>query len=399
MKISNGAKNAILLGALCSVSYFAVYIARNILGAVTPQMLADGAFDKGYIGNLSAVYLIFYAVGQLINGYLGDKIKAKYMISCGLLFAAVSNFVFIKLTHVPNIALAVYGTTGFFLAMIYGPMTKVVAENTEHIHAVRCSLGYTLASFLGSPAAGVLATFFVWQDVFAISSALLALMAIACFGFFLAFERRGIVKYNQFDTNTKGAASLRILIENRIIRFSLVSILTGVIRTSTVFWLPTYFAEALGYSESGAASIFTVGSVFISFATFIAVFLYERLNRDIDKTLLITFAASALAFVAVYFVSSSIINIILIVVAIIAADSAATMLWSIYCPGLKKTGKVSGATGFLDFLSYVAAALSNLFVANTVKHIGWSSIVLIWAGLMIAGIVVALPVKTRKKKD
>lgn len=166
-----------------------------------------------------------------------------------------------------------------------------------------------------------------------------------------------------------------------------------------MFWLPTYFVEALGYSESGAASIFTVGSVFISFATFIAVFLYERLNRDIDKTLLITFAASALAFVAVYFVSSSIINIILIVVAIIAADSAATMLWSIYCPGLKKTGKVSGATGFLDFLSYVAAALSNLFVANTVKHIGWSSIVLIWAGLMIAGVVVALPIKARKKED
>ena len=72
------------------------------------------------------------------------------------------------------------------------------------------------------------------------------------------------------------------------------------------------------------------------------------------------------------------------------------MLWSVYCTGLKKTGRVSGATGFLDFLSYVAAAASNLFIANTFEHIGWSNIVLIWIGLMGAGVVVSLPVKNRK---
>ena len=40
MKLSQKAKHAIMIGSLCSVSYFAVYIARNILGAVTPEKLA-----------------------------------------------------------------------------------------------------------------------------------------------------------------------------------------------------------------------------------------------------------------------------------------------------------------------------------------------------------------------
>ena len=78
MRISPNAKKAIYLGSLCSVAYFAVYIARNILSAVTPKMVADG-FTEDYIGSVSALYLLFYACGQLINGAIGDKIKAKYV--------------------------------------------------------------------------------------------------------------------------------------------------------------------------------------------------------------------------------------------------------------------------------------------------------------------------------
>ena len=86
MKISQNAKKAIMIGSLCSVSYFAVYIARNILGAVTPQMVEEG-YSEAFIGRISSLYFVTYAVGQLINGAIGDRIKAKYMICIGLLGA------------------------------------------------------------------------------------------------------------------------------------------------------------------------------------------------------------------------------------------------------------------------------------------------------------------------
>ncbi len=53
MQFSRNVKNAIMIGALCSVSYFAVYIARNILSAVTPQMVALG-YTEEYIGSISS---------------------------------------------------------------------------------------------------------------------------------------------------------------------------------------------------------------------------------------------------------------------------------------------------------------------------------------------------------
>ena len=45
MKLSKNAKNAVYIGTLCSISYLAVYIARNILSAVTPQMVEGGSTE------------------------------------------------------------------------------------------------------------------------------------------------------------------------------------------------------------------------------------------------------------------------------------------------------------------------------------------------------------------
>ena len=132
-QLSPAAKKATILGTLCSVSYLAVYIARNILGAVSPQIEAAGIFNKDFIGALSSIYFICYAVGQLINGLIGDRVKAKYMISFGLIFAGICNFPLPFLSDYPAAVYITYGATGFFLAMIYAPMTKVVAENTEPI--------------------------------------------------------------------------------------------------------------------------------------------------------------------------------------------------------------------------------------------------------------------------
>ena len=51
---------------------------------------------------------------------------------------------------------------------------------------------------------------------------------------------------------------------------------------------------------------------------------------------------------------------------------------------------VSTVTGFLDFISYIAAALSSTLFANAVSQIGWGNLILVWFGLMILGVLVAL---------
>ncbi len=396
MKLSAEAKNAIVLGSLCSISYFAVYIVRNILGAVTPQIIESGAFDEVMIGSMSSFYFIAYAFGQLINGMIGDKVKAKYMISCGLLGAAITNFIFPYLTATPTVASIVYAIAGFSLSTIYAPMAKIISENTTPHHATRCSLGYTFASFFGSPAAGLLAALLAWQTVFTVSSLVLLSMSLIAFFFFSLFEKRGVITYGKYKPKEKKAGNIKVLFEHSIVKFSLISILTGVIRTSVIFWLPTYLAQYLTFSSSQAAGIFTGATLVISLTAFVSVFVYERLGRNRDLTILVMFIASAVLFTLTYLVQYAMLNIVFIVLAIMASNGAASMLWSVYCPSLRDTGMVSTATGFLDFLSYMAAALANLIFANAVGVIGWKNLILTWIALVLIGVIVSLPYRKRK---
>lgn len=399
---SKSVRNAILLGVLCSVSYFAVYIARNILGSVTPQLVNSGTFTEAFIGDISSAYFVAYAVGQLLNGIIGDKINARNMISLGLLFAGITNFIFPYVKGELSVTV-VYALTGFFLSMIYAPMTKVVAENTEPIHAVRCSLGYTFASFFGSPMAGVLASIMVWQSVFAVSSIALIIMAIVCFTSFVILEKKKIVVYGKFsrEKGEKKKGTIKELIKRDIISFTIVSIITGVIRTTVIFWMPTYFNQYLGFSEKISTSVYSMSTLVICVSTFVAIFVYEKLHRSMSRSMFYMFLVSTLSFVGMYFFNLPVLNVILMVLGIFASNCATTILWSVYCNTLKDTGVVSSATGFLDFVSYMAAAASSTLFANSVNTIGWGNLILVWAALMAIGVVtsVHLAIKDRRKDD
>ncbi len=390
-------RNAIMLGGLCSLSYLGVYFARNILGAATPQIIESGAYTTEYIGDISSLYFIFYAVGQLINGIIGDRVKARYMLSLGLILAGICNLLFPFMLDNKLAAQLAYGMTGFFLSMVYAPMAKVVAENTEPVYATRCTLGFTVASFLGSPLAGLFAALFVWQSVFITSSISLLVMGAACFVSFLIFEKKGIVAYNRYSSPMAKGEGVKVLIKHRIIKFTFVSILTGVVRTAVVFWLPTYISQYLGFSAKTSALIFTVASFFMSSSAFIAVFIYEKLRRNMDLTILIAFTSSAVCFIAVYFIQQPVLNIIFMMLAIMSSDSAATMIWSRYCPSLRDTGMVSSATGYLDFVSYMAGAAASALFANSVESIGWGSLILVWFALMAVGVIISLPRRSKAK--
>ena len=97
-------------------------------------------------------------------------------------------------------------------------------------------------------------------------------------------------------------------------------------------------------------------------------------------------------FLLVYLIKIPVVNIVLLILAVLSSNCASSMMWSRYCPGLRDTGMVSGATGFLDFLSYMSAAAANLIFANAVTVIGWGNLILVWMGLVIIGTVISIPI-------
>ena len=395
-------KKAISLGGICMLSYLACYFARNLLSAVTPQMLESDIFTLDAIGMMSTACMITYAIGQLINGVIGDIVPTKYMVSGGLVLSGVCNLALPFLPSAIGVTVA-YSVSGFFLSMLFAPITKVVTENTLPRYATRCCLGYTFASIFGVPLAGVAAVLFDWQTAFVVCSATLGVMGVGCFLFFVFCERKGWVQYKKRETgndfsNKKRGIDVKALLRHSIIRFTVISVLTGIVRTSVVFWIPTYLAQHLGYSAVDAAAIFSVITLIKSLSPYVNnLLIYEVImKRRMTPTLIFMFGASTLCFVLMYAVSQPWVNIVLLTLALFTSAGAATMLFSIYCPSLRETGTVSSATGFLDFMSYTAAGIANLLFTDAISAIGWGNLILVWAALMAAGIPVSIPWRRKK---
>ncbi len=386
-------RNAVFLGGMCFVAYLACYVQRNILGAVSPQLLEENIFTTERIGALSSVFSITYAVGQLINGIVGDRVKGKIMIFIGLISAGAASLMFPLFIRNYTVVYFTYAATGFFLSMIYAPMTRLIAENTRPDLTPRCSLGYTFASFLGSPAAGLLASFTAWRTSFNLSAMLLVIMGVVSFFAFTWMERRGIISYRSKAAEKRQRQPVKVLFRRHIVKVTAIVALTGVIRTSVVFWLPTYLSQYLGFSGGSSGLLFSAITLVGSFASLTAVFLFERVfRRRMMPTAFAMFIVSAAGFMLAFAVRQPAVNITGITIGIFAGSGTSSVIWSCYCPSLYDTGLVSSVTGFLDFVSYMVASAASSAFAGAVGGIGWSGLILVWAALMAAGALITLPV-------
>lgn len=103
---------------------------RNVLIIATPAMIKEDFFTREYIGLLSSVYFILYAIGQLINGFIGDRVRPKFLLAIGLGTSCLSLLI-VPMVENKAVHFACFARMGFGLSMVRGPLTKLVAENTE----------------------------------------------------------------------------------------------------------------------------------------------------------------------------------------------------------------------------------------------------------------------------
>ena len=85
--------------------------------------------------------------------------------------------------------------------------------------------------------------------------------------------------------------------------------------------------------------------------------------------------------------------------ALMAMSCVSALLWSIYIPGLGKTGKVSSVNGILDCTGYVAASAANLLFAGVMSHVGWNVVYIIWASIGAVGIIATFFARQKEPVD
>lgn len=385
------------IGSFCIATYLASYVTRNILSVSTPEMIKEAFFTKEYTGLLSSICFIFYAAGQLINGFIGDRVHPKYMIIMGLGISSVSTFV-ITIFDNRILHFTAFALIGFGLSMLRGPLMKVISENTAATHARMICTLFSMAGFAGPLIASILSIFFKWRAVFTATGVISVIITVLAVAAITALEKRGEIKFvPKYDKGIAGI--LNVFKLEDFIFYMLISSIGEIAGSSITFWIPTYTTEHLGFSNDAASTIYSVVSFSTLFTPFITLLIYEKLIRNGIKLALVMYVISAVFFIAVRFTAAPVLNVSMLIIAKVAAAAASSIVWSAYIPGLARSGKVSSANGVIDAAGYAMASLANVLFSTFVGRLGWGGIVNMWYIIMLIGAAVSFIKLIMKKKQ
>ena len=409
-KTKNGAysKRGIIL--LCCMVYFVSYFSRKDFAAVMAGMLAENIMSRSTAGLIGTVMFVCYGTGQLISGYLGDKIKPKHLIITGLMTTGVCNAL---MPLLPEWAMIVaWGVNGLAQAMLWPPIIKILSSHLDHKTYVTANLAVTSAAYAATILLYVYVpiclSFMKWSTVFFTASAIAVLSALV-----FAIALRIILPENgegkcdgKIDTSPTQTSEnkakcersiLSVLKESGVITIFVCIIVCGFLRDGIESWLPTLYSEVFGRDASESILVSVVLPIFSIVSITVVTALHKRriFNNEISGSAILFGIAllCALPLMLLVQLDGVFFGVLsLLLTAFICGTMHGVNFLLISClPGrFTKTGKPATVSGICNSCVYIGAAISMYGIAIVSESLGWSFTVFTWMLLSALGIVFAL---------
>ena len=395
---ADGKKVVRMLPYLCMVLYFASYITRINYGAVISEIVRAEGLAKDVVSLAVTGLFVTYGVGQLISGFLGDRIAPKYLITGGLVLASAMNFL-LPLNANPYYMLVIWCINGLGQAFMWPPIVKLLSgylNDKEYSRATVIvswgSSGGTIAIYLIAPLMISLAG---WRSVFYLCAALGLAAAVLCFGSVSAVERKAgkpsdsVKSVNKEAVSAEKKSGMRPFIP--ILAFIFIAIaLQGTLRDGVTTWMPSYIGETfqLGTSISILTGVILPIFSIITFALVRTVF--EKWVRSELRLSAYQFVLAALSagLLAAFSGASPVLSVACSTL-IVGCMHGINLLLICMVPGrFKAYGNISTVSGVLNFATYVGSALSTYGFARLSEIIGWQGTIVIWCVVAALGAVI-----------
>lgn len=414
-------KNGTVLFVLCWMAYAFNYIGRYNYSACMSSMIADGVIMNAQSGVVSALFLISYGGGQLVNGIFGDRISPKYMIGTGLAVSALAN-VLMGFSQSFVFSCVVWCINGYACSMLWSPIIRIFAEFMLAKQSMRAVLDISVAIPAGSLMAfgvsALLLKFFSWRFVFIGCALIVALAAVIWFAgcstpsmreYFSSIkdvkEKLGegsCRKSNAEVTSGKRVNAVGILLATGVV-FTLAAVfINGLIKESVTQFVPKYLTDVFSLTSSAAAAVTMVLPVVNIAGAYVAraIMLKTRNNEFIAAGILFTVSTVSSVLLNVVGKSGIAVAVLLIAVTTSTMLGVNTLLLSYIPLCYSRVGLSSSLTGMLDALAYIASALAAVVFGEVSNTSGWGVVTVLWGIIGTVGILIclaAVPTWTKSK--
>lgn len=397
-------KRSKLLGVVCWLTYFSIYLGRLNFPASMSEILRTGLWEKGELGSVAAVFYLAYGLGQLPSGLLGDRLSTKWMIGIGVAGSALINGIFPAMKTAAGMQ-AIWFVNGLLQAMIWPPMVRLITDLAGAAESVRIILLLSFSSpagmlgtYLGS---AILLKYGSWQLCFFSASIWLAGVAIVWFVSISALERtnKSVGKTIQVcDTQRKAGEVIRE--KSAVTRFSLsafvlsgffwlmaAAFIHGVLKDGLTTWIPTYLTEEFAIRPSFSLLLTTVIPMISLCGVPLAQIVNRRWMRNEAAAGAVFYLVSLSSLLCMMGLPGEFLYGAVALFAIVIGMMTAinTLLISLLPLHFEKEGMVATISGGLNAVTYLGSAAASALFGYTTQYAGWHGTQVVWCGCAMAG--------------
>ena len=372
--------------------YFASYVTRLNFAAVIQEVVTQTQYEKSALSIVLVCLSISYALGQIVNGWLGDKTKPQNLIACGLVIATAVNFIFPLFSFSIPLMCVLWTINGFAQAMMWPPIIKIlVAELTEEEYGysvIRISSGSSIGVILVYLVSPLLISVWGWQSVF-VACATLGLGATI---FWFSVKNKLINADTEKSTQNSQTSVPATLKFPKEAVLPMVFIMTaivfqGMLRDGVTTWTPSYLSEVFNM-PSEASILCTVSlAIFTIVSYYGGGWVYKRFfKNEVSCAIAMYFVALAFALALYIFFDVGAVLAIVCLTMITAAIHAVNLMLITHVPKrFKKYGNISTISGVVNACTYVGSAIFTYGVAALAENYDWRFTVGVWCVLVVLG--------------
>lgn len=380
----------LVLGLLCCLVYFSSYVTRINYAAALAEIVRDLNISKQAASIAVTGSFITYGLGQIISGFLGDKIKPRRLITFGL---ACTSLINLSMAFLPNITLMniLWCFNGFFQALLWPPLVRLMSENFNEKEYSRYVLWVSASSSIATILVYLMVPFAIsvsgWRLSFLISAAFGLLTAFLwTIGTLKVKEKNVLVAKKEEKTGKIGKEIIFLLMP---ICFAII--LQGILRDGIITWLPTYINEVFGMGVSASTISTAVLPFFAIFSFTIANAIYSKIQNEV-KTSALFFSISLVCCIVISALFSKSFVICLAMMALVSGcmHGCNIMLVCQIPARFSKFGKVSTVSGILNSFTYIGSAISTYGFAAVADNFGWRITTISWIAICFIAAVICL---------
>ena len=383
---------------LAAAIYLVEYLGRYNLAAAKIEMIdAFGGNAKAMLGLALTLMAISYGFGQIVMGFIGDRVPPRFVVFAGLLGAGTCNIAVGCATSLPLICTAWF-LNGVCKAMIWPSLVRqMTCDMTDDGFqkgivwvSIASNVGIVLVYLAIVPVSIILLS---WRLAFWFSGFAEVAAGVVWVLFVRTIPSAGLLKRAlRADADEPGAEEKKkpsawpIILAAGLPLLYLVVIAHGLLRDGVTNWMPELLQDTYNLGSVAAIMSSAILPVFSTVCVIIAGIVYMKLKNELTSSAIfwgiVLISLGCLTFTMG---RSSVLTVVLLALAMSGIQAINHILTTRVPHRFASAGIVSTVAGLLNSATYVGVAISGYGVAVYSEAYGWRATVIAWLCVAAVG--------------